>query len=231
MVARFLTAAVATVVALALTPTPAEAGHRRSGFNADVNFFVGGYPFPYRRHARFYGPGVIVNPFLFPDGRIGLNYLRHGSIFATDYVGYVDYGPYGSVRGFYTSTGGYYDNRGRYYRRYGHNYRRYGYRNSYRRGYHLGNGIYDLNGRYYRRYDDRYFGYDGRNDRQDEFDDQYSDRDFRNEPYRGGGIPPGGIQSEQFPGAPGAVPSEQFQAPTEPARGNASSDLDDRLDG
>ncbi|MEM6748475.1 MAG: hypothetical protein AAF608_13750 [Pseudomonadota bacterium] len=246
MIAKSLAVALATCVTLALTPTPAEAGHRRSGLNADLNFFVGGHAFPYGRHARFYGPGVVVNPFIFPDGRVSLNYLYGGSLFATDYIGLIDYGRGGRVRGFYTYDGGYYDNRGRFYRDFHRNYRRYGFDNSYRRGYHYGNGYYGRDGRYYRRYDDNYFGrddrrdrrWDGRDDRRDDRDDRRNDRDdrrddrydddrdFRNEPYRGGGVPPGGIQSHEFPG-----PSDYQRIPSIYESAPRSGDLDDQLDG
>ncbi|MEO1042890.1 MAG: hypothetical protein AAFX52_11415 [Pseudomonadota bacterium] len=239
MIAKTLTVVMAASLSLALAPTSAEAGHRRSGANFDLNFIVGGYAFPYGRHARFYGPGVVINPFVFPDGRVRLNFLRHGTLFATDYIGYIDYGRHGRVRGFYTFDGGYYDNSGRYFRRdryrhdrYRHDgYRRYGYNDTYRRGYQYGQGWYDRDGRYHQRYDDRYDDRndrrdrrrddrnDRRDDRNDRRDDRYQDRDFRNEPYKDGAVPLGGIQSDEFPGRSGN-------------RGvSGSTDLDDRLDG
>ncbi|MEM6912354.1 MAG: hypothetical protein AAF511_00095 [Pseudomonadota bacterium] len=229
MIAKTLGVALTTSLTLALSPTPAEAGHLRSGAHyADLNVVVGGYAFPYGRHARFYGPGVVINPFVFPDGRVRLNYLRHGALFATDYIGYIDYGRRGQVRGFYTYDGGYYDNSGRYYRRDNHqSYRRYGYNDTYRRGYHYGQGWYDRDGRYHQRYDDQYDRRDRRrdnlddrhNDRIDQRDDRYNDRDFRKEPYKNGAVPLGGIQSEQFPGQPvdGLAPG--------------ATELDDQLDG
>ncbi|MEO1657523.1 MAG: hypothetical protein AAFR65_07360 [Pseudomonadota bacterium] len=243
MIARSLAVALATCVTLALAPAPAEAGNRRSGYDTDFNFVVGGHAFPYRRHARFFGPGVVVSPFVFPDGRVSLSYLRHGNIFATDYIGFIDYGRHGRVRGFYTYDGGYYDNSGRYFREYyprDSRFRRYSYNDSYRRGYHYGNGHYARDGRYYRRYDDNYFGRDDRRDRRrDERDDRrddrndrrddrydYDDRDFRNEPYSGSGVPPGGIRSEEFPGNSGyrVPPSGDQRIPY-------TDDLDGRLDG
>lgn len=222
MIAKSFAAALATSVTLAFTALPAEANHRRSGANVDFNVVIGGYAFPYGRFVRPYGPGVVINPFIHPDGRIHLNYLRRGHLFATDYIGFVDYGRHGRVRGFYTFDGGYYDNRGRYHPNYGHSYRRYSYENSYRRGYHYCNGDYDRNGRHYRRYDDDYFGrpddWDRRHHGGDDCNDQRDERDFRNEPYRNG-VPPGGIRSQEYPGG------------TNSQRIPYSDDIDDRLDG
>ncbi|MEM9810407.1 MAG: hypothetical protein AAF788_04200 [Pseudomonadota bacterium] len=203
--------------------------HDRSLFDADDVF--AGYGFPYQRYGRRFGPGVVVNPFFYPDGGVGFTYLRDGYAIGVDYIGVFDYGRNGGRVGFFSDRGYYHDD-GRFcqYGSHGHDrpefrYRAPGFAAPFWPGagqYSDRHDHYDRDGRYRGRYDDR-----DRYDR-DRNRDRYDRRDNRYPRHHSeGGVPPGGLQSKEFPGGV----YDGFSADDFDAEGFRPDDLDNLLDG